>query len=201
MRSRAAAAIFSREGFREVYSMEGGMNAWKGLVARGVPEAGIAYFEPAKKPEELIALAWLLEEGSRKFYAEMTRKEKDQDAVNLFHELLADEEGHKTTLFKLYRTLSGQEPDPTFPKSLIDIEPGVEYLEGGMLLSEALEWVRGKDVRETLDLSISLEANAIDLYVKMEHKVEEKEARRVFQTLSNQERKHLQRLSAFLERA
>ncbi|MGA2955219.1 MAG: ferritin family protein [Thermodesulfobacteriota bacterium] len=180
--------------------MEGGINAWKGLVAKGAPDAGMAYFEPVKKTEELIALAWLLEEGSRKFYAEMTRREKDQEAVGLFSELLADEEGHKTSLFKLHQTLSGQKPDPGFPRSLINIEPGIEYLEGGMLLSEALEWVRGKEVRETLDLSISLEVNAVDLYIKMERKVKEKEARQVFQALSNQERKHLKRLSSLLEK-
>ena len=112
--------------------MEGGINAWRGLVAKGAPDAGMAYFEPAKKTEELIALAWILEEGSRKFYAEMARKEKDEEAVNLFHDLLADEEGHKTSLSRLHQTLSGQKPDPGFPRSLIDIEPGVEYLEGGM---------------------------------------------------------------------
>jgi hypothetical protein len=51
--------------------MQGGINAWKGLVARGAPESGMAYFSPATKPEELIALAWLLGDGSRKFYDAM----------------------------------------------------------------------------------------------------------------------------------
>ncbi len=178
--------------------MEGGINAWRGLVAKGAPDAGMAYFEPAKKTEELIALAWLLEEGSRKFYAEMTRKEKDEEAVNLFHDLVGDEERHIDSLSKLYQTLSGQKADPGFPRSLIDVEPGVEYLEGGMLLREALEWVGGKEVREALDLSISLEVNAVDLYIKMERKVKEKEAKQVFQTLSNQEGNHLRRLSSLL---
>ena len=55
-------------------------------------------------------------------------------------------------------------------------------------------------MRETLDLSISLEVNAVDLYIKMERKVKEKEARQVFQALSNQERNHLKRLSSLLEK-
>ena len=45
---------------------KGGYKAWKGFVAKGVPEAGMAYFLPAAKPEELMALAWLLEDGSPK---------------------------------------------------------------------------------------------------------------------------------------
>jgi hypothetical protein len=61
--------------------MEGGIHAWKGLRATGAPDAGMAYFDPAKKPEELIALAWMLEEGSCKFYLEMGKKEKSPEAV------------------------------------------------------------------------------------------------------------------------
>ena len=49
--------------------MQGGMRAWEGGVAEGAPEAGTAYFAAAGKPEEFIALAWMLEEGSRRFYA------------------------------------------------------------------------------------------------------------------------------------
>ena len=181
--------------------MEGGIQAWKGLVAIGIPEAGMAYFEPAKKAEELIALAWLLEDGSNEFYWEMARKRQNQPGGTLFQDLSADEEEHKSSLFKIYRKVSGKESDPKFPQSLISIEPGEKYLEGGMLLDKALEWIKEKDLRETLELSISLEVNAIDLYIKMERKVAEKAAQQVFQTLSNQERSHLKRLSAFLEKS
>ena len=56
--------------------MEGGIKAWKGLVAEGAPESGMAYFSPATKPEELIALAWSLEDGSHKFYSELAGSEE-----------------------------------------------------------------------------------------------------------------------------
>jgi rubrerythrin len=180
--------------------MEGGIKAWKGLVARGVPEAGMGYFEPARTPEELIALAWLLEEGSRRFYEEMGQSEKAPDPMNLFRDLSRDEEEHKDSLFRLYLDLSGQKPDPAFPRSIVTTEPGMDYLEGGMTLSHALEWGKGEGLGGALELSISLEVNAIDLYVKMERKVEESEAKKVFQVLSNQERRHLTRLSDFLEK-
>ena len=64
--------------------MEGGIRAWKGLRASGPPDAGMAYFDPAKKAEELIALGWMLEEGSGKFYGEMEKKEKGPEAIALF---------------------------------------------------------------------------------------------------------------------
>jgi len=200
VRSRAAAAVLAREGFQEAYSMEGGIHAWKGLRATGAPDAGMAYFDPAKKPEELIALAWMLEEGSCKFYLEMGKKEKSPEAVALFRELSDDEEKHKSSLFKIYQRRSGKDSDPGFPRSLLSLESGVDYLEGGIVLKKALEWAQGKGLKDILEFSVSLEVNAIDLYIKMERKMEGKEAKEVFQALSNQERDHLKRLTAALER-
>jgi rubrerythrin len=200
VRSRAAAAILAGEGFKEAYSMEGGIHAWKGLRATGAPEAGMAYFDPAKKAEEWIALAWMLEEGSCKFYLEMGKKEKSPEAVALFRELSDDEEKHKAALFKIYQRRSGKDSDPGFPRSLLSLESGVDYLEGGIVLKKALEWAQGKGLKDILEFSLSLEVNAIDLYIKMGRKVEGKEAKEVFQTLSNQERNHLKRLTAALEK-
>ncbi len=179
--------------------MEGGIQAWKGLRAVGPPEAGMAYFDPAKKPEELIALAWLLEEGSSDFYREMSGL-KAPGTMSLFRELSADEEKHKSSLFKIYEKISLKEPDPGFPRSLVTLDPGSDYLEGGIVVKQALEWARGKDLKEILDFSLALEVNAIDLYIKMERRVAGKEAKEVFQILSNQEKNHLQRLTAAREK-
>jgi len=112
---------------------------------------------------------------------------------------LGDEEGHKSSLFKIYQRISGKASDPGFIRSLVSLEPGDDYLEGGMGLKKVLEWSRGKGLKEILEFSISLEVNAIDLYIKMERRVEGKEAKEVFLTLSNQEKDHLKRLSAALE--
>ena len=75
--------------------MEGGINAWKGLKAEGAPQSGMAYFSPGIKPEELMALAWYLEDGVYKFYLEMAGVLGDREAKDLFKELAAAEEHHK----------------------------------------------------------------------------------------------------------
>ena len=181
--------------------MEGGIHAWKGLRATGAPDAGMAHFEPAKRPEELIALAWMLEEGSCKFYKEMGIREKSPEAVAFFQCLWGDEEKHKSSLFGIYQRLSGKDSDPGFPQALVSLESGDDYLEGGIGLKKALEWSRGKGLRDILEFSMSLEVNAIDLYIKMERRVDGKEAKEVFLALSNQERNHLKRLSAALEKS
>ena len=61
--------------------MEGGLNGWKGFVAEGELESGMAYFSPATKTEEFIALAWYLEGGSRRFYSELLSIVVDEETV------------------------------------------------------------------------------------------------------------------------
>jgi len=200
VRSRAAAAVLSEAGFKEVYSMKGGITAWEGQVAEGVPEAGMAYFSSAIQPEELLGLAWLLEDGSRKFYAEMASLSKDKEAIALFPELSKAEEKHQASLVNLYKELSGRAFDLGFPKNLIREEPAGERMEGGMLLREAVQWAEKKALKEILELSISLESNAYDLYLKMERKMESENAKKVFKVLSAEEKQHLEQLASLLEK-
>jgi hypothetical protein len=94
--------MLSTAGFRDVYSMEGGIRAWDGFAATGGPEAGMARF-PEGAMEELIALAWSLEEGSRRFYAELQAQLIDRDAVELFKNLVVAEELHQSMLAELHR--------------------------------------------------------------------------------------------------
>jgi len=117
----------------------------------------------------------------------------------LFRELSDDEEKHKSSLFKIYQRRTGKDADSGFPRSLISLESRLDYLEGGVVLNKALEWTQGQELRDILDFSVSLEVNAIDLYIKMERKVEGGEAKEIFLTLSNQERNHLKRLSEPLQ--
>jgi len=105
-RSRAAAAILLDAGFSHAVSMDGGIQAWKGLVAGGPPEAGMAYFSGKERPEELIALAWSLEEGSRRFYAAMAGSLAGQEAAGLFQGLVQAEDHHKAALVGVYREVS-----------------------------------------------------------------------------------------------
>ncbi len=180
--------------------MEGGIKAWKGLIAGGAPESGMAYFSPATKPDELIALAWLLEEGSRKFYSELAAVMKDREGKDLFQELTTAEERHQTSLLKLYGELSGVASDPGFPGSVIPPESEGDVMEGGMRLSEVLQWAEGKSTPEILELSLSSETNSYDLYVKMELQTKDLRSAQIFRVLSGEEKQHLVRLSSLLER-
>lgn len=180
--------------------MQGGIRAWKGLVAEGAPESGMAYFSSTTKAEELIVLAWWLEGGSRQFYSDLAKVMKDQEAKNLFKDLTAAEEHHQTSLLKLYRDLSGLASDSGFPKSVMSPEKEGEVMEGGIRVSEATEWAKGKSVAEILEFSLSSEVNSYDLYVKMERQTKDQRSAQVFDLLSGEEKQHLERLNALFEK-
>jgi rubrerythrin len=176
------------------------MNAWEGIVAEGPPESGMAYFEGTEKPEELIGLAWVLEDGSRKFYASLSDLSDDGDAKNLFRTLTDAEEHHKKSLLNLYGRISGKEPGDTFPGELISTRDIGDVMEGGMSVSEGVDWVERHGLRSALDLSVSLEANSYDLYIKMSRHIDDKRAQDVFKTLVTEEKYHLGKLTELMDK-
>jgi len=180
--------------------MQGGMRAWEGGVAEGVPGAGTAYFTAAGKPEEVIALAWILEEGSRRFYSELPSLVADEETKRLFSGLTTAEEHHKASLVNLYKTYTGEEPGPDFPGSIVQTEASGDIMEGGMRVSEALKWLKGKNSETIFELAMALETNAYDLYIKMSRQLKDARPREVFDRLSKEEKKHLELLAALFER-
>lgn len=200
MRSRAAAATLNDEGFNEVFSMEGGIRAWEGLVAEGVPEAGMVHFPDSAGPFDLISLAWVLEDGSERFYSGLSAMLGEKEPGSIFLELTAAEEHHKDSLAVLYRELSGSEHGGEFPQKSLRNESKGDIMEGGMRVSEALDWCRGKEIHARLEIAISLEANSYDLYIKMGRRVEYPSAKRVFEVLSHEEKQHLGKMAGFMDR-
>lgn len=180
--------------------MEGGINAWKGLVAEGAPQSGMAYFSPVTRPEELIALAWFLEDGSRKFYFELASTLMDKEAKDLCHQLAKAEERHQASLLRLYEEFSARAPDPGFPGSVIPPGKQGDVMEGGMPVGEALQWAKGKRTIDILELCLSLETNSYDLYLKMGRQMKDRRSAQVFNLLSGEEKQHLERLSSLLEK-
>lgn len=200
MRSRAAASQLAGLGFREVYSLEGGISAWNGAVAEGFPETRMSYFSAAATPQELIALAWMLEEGSRRFYDGVAPLLAGEESRALFRGLVAAEERHKAALDELYGDVTGNAPGEGFPQSVIGSGQSEEYMEGGVPVDEALRWVSGRGPKDIIELSVTLEANAYDLYLKMVQTLPDAKSKRVFEVLSREEKAHLDRLTEAFEK-
>ncbi len=199
VRSRAAASILERAGFSEVHGMAGGMNAWHGLVAEGFPETGITWFVAARSVGELMALAWVLEDGTKIFYEKMAETLAGWDAAALFSELAEAEERHKEMLCALYRDITGTAGDIDFP-SLMGRYPREKIMEGGMRLDDAVVWSEGKSPRDILELSVSLEAASYDRYLAMRERTAGENSLKVFNTLAGEEKRHLGKLTEIFEK-
>lgn len=180
--------------------MEGGIRAWEGLVAEGPPEAGMLFFSDSASPEERIGLAWLLEEGTRRFYSRIPAVISDTEAGALFHDLTVAEEHHMASLIRMFKDITGTEPAEDFPASLVALPSSGDIMEGGMAVEDALQWIAGKNVETILELAISLETNSYDLYIKLNREVKDEKSRHVFDMLASEEKNHLERLAALLER-
>jgi rubrerythrin len=176
--------------------MAGGINAWNGLVAGGAYDSGLAYFSRASRPEELISLSFALEEGNRVFYERVSQDMKDEEAASIFRSMGQAEERHKETLRELHARVSGRSGNPAPPEGMV----AGGSLEGGAPLEETLAWAKGKPPEEILELSIAMEANALDRYIKMGRTVADERSREVFLALSREEQEHLERMTALLDR-
>ncbi len=180
--------------------MAGGIKAWRGWVAGGPPEAGEAFFTPAADAGELIALAWLLEDGSRKFYSAIADMQKLPEAAQLFRTLVQAEEHHKETLQALYREVAG-EPGPDFPRNLAVAQGTDDRMEGNVGVSEALGWAKGKEAHEVLELSMALETDSYDRYIKVGRSVPDEKAQKALRQLVAEEKEHLSRIAELLDRS
>jgi rubrerythrin len=201
VRSRSAATFLLGAGLKNVYSMEGGIRAWKGLVAHGLPEAGMAFFSPAANAEEIVGLAWALEEGSKFFYQGISERfSNDKEAQEMFSWLVSAEKNHEKHLLQTYETLTGTQPDFEKLRTKFSDSLSGTVMEGGIPVKEALAWIEDKEVSESLELAIAMEVNAYDLYIKMSRAIEDKEAQLIFEKLSEEEQVHLGKLSGLLDK-
>lgn len=197
MRSRAAAAVLKGAGFREVYSMAGGIDAWHGGVALGSPDRSVAYFLEAASLDHMLALAWSMEEGALRFYSAAAEKSTTPEAETLFQQLVTAEIHHKASVEKLRERLA---PGESSFDELVG-EPNLvgNIMEGGFSTEEIIKRYAALDPEDVLAFAMAMETTSFDLYLRLGRTVKEDEATRAFQSLAHEERKHLDRLAQAMD--
>ncbi len=160
----------------------------------------MAYFAAARRSEELIALCWYLEAGSRRYYAGISGSSADPEIAALFAQLAQAEERHMGTLSELAGQAGSGAPAASFPQGVIRQEPPDAVMEGGVEVIPALDWSRGQPQAALVEYALSLEVNSYDLYLRMHRATEGTAALAVFSRLAGEEQRHLQQLEAVLGR-
>lgn len=192
-RSRAAAQLLQGLGFVEVYNMPGGIKAWEDRVASGPEEMGLELFTGEEEYRDGVALAYAMEEGLQQFYQDLAMRTGEARERALFQQLAGFEEHHKARLRTEFERQPG--PEPLLPE-------GSAIMEGGSRVDAFLERVRALqlDPPAILDLAMSLETQALDLYSRMARKGIRSESAALFQALADEEQGHLRHLAEELER-
>ena len=196
-RSRAAAQFLSGQGFEEIYNLKGGIAAWQGLQAFGPAEMGMITLRGNETPQEVIVLAYSMEQGLADFYSRVPAMTHDSEVKKIIGKLVQIEEKHKDKLFALYQTL---EPGTT-ERILFEEKIVSGVMEGGFTGEEFLE--KNKSLLDTvenlLSLAMMLEAQALDLYTRYAQKAEDIQSRSVFHDIAEDEKGHLATLGSLLE--
>ncbi len=196
-RSRSAASLLAEAG-RAVFNLEGGMLAWNGSVAAGTAEQGLELIKGMVTPVQMASLAWALEEGAASFYRTVQENAREDPLRRTVETLVAAEEAHKQKVLDAFRSIGESDPGDGGQG-----EPLPAVMEGGFEVNGVIDHLRsrGFGMQETLETAMQIEANSLDLYMKIIRWSGIPEVKMIFSSLVEEERQHLVRLGALLESA
>jgi rhodanese-related sulfurtransferase/rubrerythrin len=195
-RSMAAASLLLSRGLDNVSSMDGGIMAWNGTVAVGSPDSGMFLLEGRSTPEDMLRLAWALEDGTRFIFESAKGSLPGPVPGVVLGALIKAEAQHQQNIVEAYRVLK-----PGATEDDIRDESVSGYMEGGTRLEEALKWLNEGE-RTPLDIieaSLLIESNSLDLYLKLSAAVEQQAVRDILAPVIEEEKTHLKSLGKLLQ--
>jgi len=197
-RSRAAAQLLAGEGFNEVYNLKGGIKAsWEGLTAAGPAEMGMVLLRGDETSQEIIVIAYGMEDGLAEFYKSLSERMDDPEVAGLLNKLAKIEKNHKKRLFDLYMALQPAVADmETFEDDIVS-----DVMEGGFTTGEFLEQNTDSmnTVPDVLSIAMMLETQALDLYMRYSEKAGDEKSKTVLYDIAEEEKAHLKALGRLME--
>jgi len=194
-RSRAAGQLLAGQGFKEVYNLKGGIKAWHGVTAEGPLDFGSEVSRVKDmSPAQVVNFAVAMEKGLAEFYLLAARKSEDKAVSDLLNRLAGFEEKHQQKLLELYRTLRVENQTSTEGK-------GPSIMEGGFDPTDFMEknHARMEKTGDVLSLAMMLEAQGLDLYVRLGDYVDDEASRAVLLGIADDEKAHLNALGELME--
>jgi sulfur-carrier protein adenylyltransferase/sulfurtransferase len=196
-RSRIAGQLLAGLGYVDIINLAGGFNAWTSQTAFLSEETGLALFEGVTSLDSALAVAYSLEGGLREFYESRASAVHHAPARQLFHQLSQIEVKHQQRILEQYAALTGKRVTPeSFEKCQVH-----DVLEGG-LTTEAyanLLMPAYDTLTDIIDLAMSIEAQALDLYLRASAKAQNETGRKALIQIANEEKAHLARLGRLME--
>jgi rhodanese-related sulfurtransferase len=196
-RSRVAAQLLSGQGFKNILNLAGGFNSWTSDTAFLGEEKGLALFDGVTSVEQALTVAYSLEAGLKDFYESMSTKVESDPARQLFHQLSQIEVKHQDRILEQYTELTGQ----SVPRETFEAQKLPDVLEGGLTTEEYANLLMPSydTLTEIIELAMSIEAQAMDLYLRASEKAQDQAGKNALIQIANEEKTHLARLGQLME--
>jgi rhodanese-related sulfurtransferase len=181
---------------KTVYHLMGGMQAWEGKALSGYPKVRI--FDKDQTLEKLLATAMNLEKGAWRFYQYAISKFSDEPIRLTLEQVSIAEKAHATLIYRFWKKF--QHNPPPFDRIYQGLEG--EILEGGHNFEETcrhLDAVRKHGCASVIDLAMTIEYSAFELYRTMAERSENSEAQSTFLSIAQAEKAHMRALTRALD--
>jgi sulfur-carrier protein adenylyltransferase/sulfurtransferase len=176
---------------RPIRHLEGGILAWEGRTVPDFPRVDL--FESARELSDRLMIAMNLEKGAFRFYTALVARHGSEAFGGVADVLSRAETAHARTLYHFWK---GTVADPRPFDELFAALDG-DILEGGRSLDEVLtraETIEGDPCVTLLELAMTVEYSAYDLYRNMAEAADDPEAREAFLAIAQAEKAHMRQL-------
>ncbi len=192
-----AAQMLSGKGFNTILNLTGGFNHWEGNAALGKEELGLSLFTGNEAPEDTLVVAYSLEQGLRDFYLSMLEEVENAAVSKLFTQLSEIEILHQDAIFNRYIDLTGDAiTREAFEEKLV-----ADAVEGGLTTQEYINYFMPDldDVADIVGLAMSIEAQALDMYMRVSEKIENQKSKEIVMQIAKEEHMHLAQLGKLMD--
>ena len=181
---------------KNIYNLMGGLLAWDGTTLPGFPRVHI--FDKDQEPAQLLTTAMELEKGAWRFY----RYAMDRFSVfpirRTLEQIASAERAHAKLIYHFRQKF--EKNLPPFDELYQNLKG--EILEGGQNLADTcrnLDELVNRNCTEIIDLALTIEYAAFDLYRSMAQRTKHSEARETFLAIAQVEKAHMRTLARAIE--
>ena len=194
-RSMGAAILLCGLGFKDVYTMDGGMLNWNYEALTGFPERKPELVTEKGEVGDVLMIALKLEKGSQEFYVRAAQKVKSQETIKTLQRLAHIEERHMERIYDRYGEVLGRDKLPAF--DLLRQKLTSKFMEGGIEINEALLRMEKREFRdemEVFEVALEKEYVSYDFYKRVAGAMADTKTRALLHELAWEERKHIDSL-------
>ncbi len=189
--------MLAGKGFANIYNLAGGIRAFDGTAAVGSQDLGLALFAGKESGPEALLVAFGLETGLKEFYATQANAAAAPEVKALFNKLGSIEVKHQDRLVEEYNRLTGK----TATREELETLTSGPDMEGGLTTEEYMNLFNPdlESVVDIVSIAISIEGQALDLYMRAAADSSDEEGRHMLTQMADEEKTHMALLGDLLD--